>query len=969
MARRAGVVLWAVWALVACDDEGGAVVDVGPPDAAAVDVGAPDAMGADAVVADAAAPPDAAPPDAAGLDAAPPDAAPLDAAPPDAMAPDAAPPDPPCVDGACPDGLRCVADACVPVCLPDGFEPNEGPLAATPIAVGEAVDGSLCAGDADWLAFEVGAGPVVVDVAFRHARGDLDVQVFDARGRLVGDADSVTDDERVELEAPAPGRYFLRIYGYEQAENTWRVRVDAAPGVAPACPPDADEENDGPEAAAPRAPGRYEGATTCDEDWYRLEACPGRRVTAWARFDHRFGDIDVELYDDRGIRQVRSASTTDDEGVAFRAGRDAPLFLRVFGYGGAINGYDLEISHEGECEVCGDGVVGFPEACDGDDLAGEDCRSLGFDAGALACGADCRRDASGCRYSRCGDGVVEGDEACDGAGDATCAGLGMAGGALGCTADCVWDSSGCEGGQALSGVVTYERPRPVCNPFVEGDPCAEDDCCLRPGDAEVHPVRGARVEIRAADGEAVLATTFTDDEGRYAARWAGEAQVRVAVWAETARPRARVVDNTDGASLYGVLSPFPPEPPLDAAVAGTHDVHLSAGWGPNGFDGPRPASPFALLDTVRTASEAVLAARPALPLVPLTLNWSVLNDRCTGDDAAGCIGTSHWDGQLWILGKADVDTDEFDAHVVAHEWTHAFEATVGRADSIGGSHSSGQLKDPRLAFGEGLASGVAAMVLAPDPVYIDTTGVGASRGFFQDMQDNGRDRNPGWFSEATVRTLLFDLFDDDDEPGDGVALGLGGVLDALLSPEHLETPAFSTLFSLVNAAKAQGDGAAIDALVTTLLAAPPCEVGEGLCGLDPVQDAWGTGETHGGGLPLPVYTPLDVDAPVDVPLRHGGEPDTGPTNWLSSSRFLRFDAGATPRRVRADCPADRDVDLFVYRQGRGVGVRQRDFHRAEPGDQWIDVPAEPGPPLVVVLRADNDDAQPFTCRVTLEALP
>ncbi|MEZ4466041.1 MAG: hypothetical protein R3F43_16705 [bacterium] len=319
----------------------------------------------------------------------------------------------------------------------------------------------------------------------------------------------------------------------------------------------------------------------------------------------------------------------------------------------------------------------------------------------------------------------------------------------------------------------YERPRPVCNPFTDDAPCAEDDCCLRPGGWRPGPRAASASRSGPPTGRGCWRRR---SPMRPAAtpRWAGDAQVRVAVWAEMAAPRARVIDNTDAGSLYGVLSPFPPEPPIDAAEAGTHDVRLSADWGPAGFDGPRVAGPFALLDTARTASQAVLAARPGLALVPLTIQWSVLNDRCNGDDAAGCIGTSHWDGRaLSILGKADVDTDEFDAHVVAHEWTHALEATVGRADSIGGSHSSGQLKDPRLAFGEGLASGVAAMVLHPDPVYIDTTGVGASRGFFQDMQDNSRDRNPGWFSEATVRTFLYDLFDDDDEPGDAVALGLG----------------------------------------------------------------------------------------------------------------------------------------------------------------------------------------------------
>jgi alpha-tubulin suppressor-like RCC1 family protein len=47
------------------------------------------------------------------------------------------------------------------------------------------------------------------------------------------------------------------------------------------------------------------------------------------------------------------------------------------------------------------------EECDGDDLAGRTCESLGegFNGGALACGSDCTLDISGC-YN-CGDGTCE----------------------------------------------------------------------------------------------------------------------------------------------------------------------------------------------------------------------------------------------------------------------------------------------------------------------------------------------------------------------------------------------------------------------------------------------------------------------------------------------------------------------------------------------------------------------------------
>jgi len=64
--------------------------------------------------------------------------------------------------------------------------------------------------------------------------------------------------------------------------------------------------------------------------------------------------------------------------------------------------------------TCGDGLRQTGEACDGSDLGGLDCTSLGFQSGQLACRADCRFDISGCVATPvCGNGVVEQGEECD----------------------------------------------------------------------------------------------------------------------------------------------------------------------------------------------------------------------------------------------------------------------------------------------------------------------------------------------------------------------------------------------------------------------------------------------------------------------------------------------------------------------------------------------------------------------------
>ena len=65
------------------------------------------------------------------------------------------------------------------------------------------------------------------------------------------------------------------------------------------------------------------------------------------------------------------------------------------------------------------------------------------------------------------------------------------------------------------------------------------------------------------------------------------------------------------------------------------------------------------------------------------------------------------------------DTDEFDQHVIAHEFGHYIENNFSRADNIGGSHGLGDKLDPRVAFGEGFGYAFAAIVLN-DPVARDS---------------------------------------------------------------------------------------------------------------------------------------------------------------------------------------------------------------------------------------------------------
>lgn len=116
--------------------------------------------------------------------------------------------------------------------------------------------------------------------------------------------------------------------------------------------------------------------------------------------------------------------------------------------------------------VCGNDVMEGEEACDGNDLGGQDCTAMGFGGGVLACAADCSVDVGAC--ITCGNGVIDGDEPCDGevfAAADSCdeVGLGDASEPLHCTAWCTLDFAACSA--CGDGIVTAPES---CEPGILG---------------------------------------------------------------------------------------------------------------------------------------------------------------------------------------------------------------------------------------------------------------------------------------------------------------------------------------------------------------------------------------------------------------------------------------------------------------------------------------------------------------------
>ena len=417
-----------------------------------------------------------------------------------------------------------------------------------------------------------------------------------------------------------------------------------------------------------------------------------------------------------------------------------------------------------------------------------------------------------------------------------------------------------------------------------------------------------QVELLDSSTGALAASATTTEQGQFSLSWpaGGPRQVKVRVKALTVTPVIRVQDNTNSNALWAADSAS-----VDNDTVKVLNLNIPSGWQGTGY-GIRSAAPFAVLDAAYTAARSFLAERPVV-FPDLSINWSPNNRSEVGDPALGQIVTSHWDGtQLWILGKADVDTDEYDSHIIAHEWGHYFESKLSRSDSPGGTHSLGNIKDPRLSWGEGWATALGAIVFYPDTYYVDTSGPQQSTsGLFFDIQDNGaEDPNPGWFSETSVMHVFLDLWDPSSasEPFDTVSLPLGALYDAMVGGQK-NTLAFTTLFSFIDALKTANPASA--SAIDTLLAY------RGVA--SPVADEVGSTEAHSGGLSgsLPVYNELIINASAATPLTFtsvGSDPELA-LNELGSNRFAYFVGDGTAVTVAA-ATSGPDVLIRLFRRGQ-----------------------------------------------------
>ena len=494
-------------------------------------------------------------------------------------------------------------------------------------------------------------------------------------------------------------------------------------------------------------------------------------------------------------------------------------------------------------------------------------------------------------------------------------------------------------GTVVSGVATYERVRPTDNGLDYANP-------------EVLPVRWARaVLVEAATGVPLQEMT-TDAAGNYVFNVANTDAVRVAVVTES--QWIRVEDNTDFDAIYGVITDV--VTPL-AGQTVTADLHAASGWTGSSYTNPRDSAAFAILDTLHEGTQRLLAARPNAPLPKLRVNWSINNRPEAGRQGLRAdqqrplgwcravpprfrgrryrrVRSAHHHPRVGSLLPSEAKPQRFDGWTARHWRPPSTPVWLGTRDSHRPSVRCCCTRTPYSARSTVRSRGAT---------------------FRFDIEDNlTNDPSPGWFSEFSVMTLMYDLFDPANEAHDTVELGLGPLYDLIVGDAFSNSPSFLTIFTALEVAKTSmvNQSAGIDTLTEHH-------------SISAVNDIYGVGETNDAGNPawLPIYTPVEVDGDsVTVALEHphpGGQ-----SNRLHSNRFLRFSGTGSwviATTTTSDGPANV---LLIYHRGQLLDWS----YSPETASETLTIPTQAGEDYIIWVMGYDWSDLGFEVDVNVESL-
>jgi hypothetical protein len=360
------------------------------------------------------------------------------------------------------------------------------------------------------------------------------------------------------------------------------------------------------------------------------------------------------------------------------------------------------------------------------------------------------------------------------------------------------------------------------------------------------------------------------------------------------------------------------------AVSQALTVTAPDGWDPVSatlVDAKRVAAPYELLAFATFEAQTVSAANGSSAWRALTILWSVSNkgglaappdnyDQGTVVGSGGFYSPQHGaidaggtdsgkpvsEDYIYLSGDQTFEAMDIYPTIMTHEMGHFAQSLFSTIQSPGGDHGYDDVEDQTLAWIEGNASGISALVMntpkqfrlgqTSGTIYVDVYDISNST-----INGNSQPWPLGWYQETTTTAMMWAAYD----PNGTMRLSAAATLAPMFTAAWLQGPWLNTIWAYADLLKKANPSvaAALDAW-----AGARNVVTAG-------NDVWGSTETNAGARPaqdtLPPYTNLNFGQTVQVcsagaPLEYNHD---GNSRYV----FLQGDGSNQTHTLSAQGPA------------------------------------------------------------------
>ena len=254
---------------------------------------------------------------------------------------------------------RCLlaADA-VAALVDDTYEQNDTRATAANLGTLTATKtiNNLVQADAnDWYKFTIGKTATTgssVTIGFTHAKGDLDLELYNSAGSRVRVSQSINNSEVISLAGFAAGTYYVRVYGYRGVTNpSYSLGINLSTAAPVTVADDAYENNDTQALAANlgtlTSNANISNLALADSaDWFRFTttATGTSANTVAIDFQNAQGNLALQLYNSSGTMIASSNGVGNVESVSLAGRAAGTYYARVYSATGARNpNYSFQI--------------------------------------------------------------------------------------------------------------------------------------------------------------------------------------------------------------------------------------------------------------------------------------------------------------------------------------------------------------------------------------------------------------------------------------------------------------------------------------------------------------------------------------------------------------------------------------------------------------------------------------------------